>query len=203
MNQQVTDSSLATDLSKKIWKTRGARFNSARRLRRRAHLSLCLISLYSAYTLIATIFSAITPSLPPSSVSAINLITISLSLLILIVSVIEGKGGHELTANSLEDNAKNISKLVDKLKTIAQDPHSIRENTQKISNTYDRLINSCPHNHTPTDYNYFLLQQDDLKNKVKNPKLTLLSYHANQVTFVVAAIIPPAVGFYFWISSMC
>ncbi len=185
----------ATELSTRIWKTKGARLNAYRRLHIRAKLSLCLISLYSAYTLLAGIFSAQILALAPSTVPFFGIATTSLSLLILIISIIESTSGHELIANSLHDNARKLTKLTNQLEILKSQPDSaeLLDTINKISNKYSKIIDTCPHNHSPVDYEAFKLQHAELKASAGSPKISFLQYHLSKIVFTLAALIPPII----------
>ncbi|MGE8360986.1 SLATT domain-containing protein [Pseudomonas sp.] len=190
MNTDKKD--ITSDLATKIWKTKGSRLNAYRRLNVRAKLSLYLISIYSAYVLIASIFEKEFSAAIPNYPSAPNVILISLSLFILIISIIEGTSRSEIIANNLHENAKKLTPLLNKLEIIRNHPSpetSIAQ-LEKINKKYSSIIDSCSDNHSPIDYEKFKLEHSELKGSVEHPLLTHLRYHFFKIAFIVAITIP-------------
>jgi len=182
----------AQDLSTKIWKTRGSRLNSYRRLNVRAKLSLYLISIYSAYGLIASIFEKELSVALAEHPSALKIVLTSLSLFILIVSLIEGTSRNEIIASSLHENAKKLTPLLNKLETLRKQPPSdeLLEKLKAINKKYSSIINSCTDNHSPIDYEKFKLEHKELASSVAHPKMIYALYHLTKIVFTVAVIMP-------------
>lgn len=182
----------ASELSTKIWKTRGSRLNAYRRINSRAKISLYLISIYSSYVLLASIFAEKLEALTPSFPSALNITLISLSLLILVVSIIEGTSRHEVVANNLHECAKKLTPLINRLNIIKDQPPSeaTTATIKKINKKYASIINACADNHSPIDYKKFQLEHPELKVSVENKPLVIMQYHISKIIFFLAATIP-------------
>jgi hypothetical protein len=182
----------ASDLSTKIWKTRGARLNAYRRLNTRAKLSLYLISIYSAYALLASIFEKKLSTTLFKTPDDLNIILISLSLFILITSIIEGTSRNEVTAHNLHENAKKLTPLITKLEILKNTTPSeeLTHQIKKINKKYSAIINSCSDNHSPTDYDKFRIKHTELKSPTDQAWLINVKYYLSTIIFAIAVITP-------------
>jgi len=179
-------------LKTKIWITRGARFNAYRRLNRRSKITTYLISIYSAYVLIASFFEEQLNAYFPEAPSTFKIILFSSSLLILVLSVIENASRYEITAYNLHENAKKLSPLIEKLELLIS-THPNNEDAIKIANEISReyynLINSCAENHSSTDHEKFKLDHPETSPK-KNKLIVLGSYYFSSITFILTIFAP-------------
>ncbi len=105
-------SKFAKDLQTKIWRTSGARFNAARRLRRRERFSCFSIASFSAVGIALTIVQRVYGVPPETNVdNQYTLLALAISLFVLVISLIEGAGGNLLRAERLHQNAVELDTL--------------------------------------------------------------------------------------------
>ena len=189
MNTQEND--YIQTLKTKIWTTRGARFNAYRRLSRRSRITTYLISIYSAYVLIASSFEEQLSIYFPEAPSTLKIVLFSSSLIILLLSVIESSSRYEIAAYNLHENAKKLSPLIEKLDQLATSQASANtlESATSISEEYTDIINSCPENHSSVDYEKFKIDHPELSPH-KNRLLTLAHYYFSSIIFLLTIFTP-------------
>jgi hypothetical protein len=178
------------ELRTKIWKTKGARFNASRRLQTRKNQSSYLISLYSIYILAIAIYSLT----QPTSV-AVNFASTLGSLLILIFSVHEGSQGSETKAERHHVCAKQLGALYDEIALflVTPDVHNFSYSTKK----YAEIIDRCPENHEPIDYEVFKVQHSEFNISACKKVLILFEFHGfNILCFII--MIAPFIFFVLW-----
>lgn len=148
-------------LRRRIWITKGSRFEASRKLSFQGQLSITSISFLSVYAIAISIIQNTVDSTSQCS-NLNNLYTITailLSVFILVLSLLEGLKNYQLRAERLYNNAKELSQLYKKLKFFLSclnlevftenDPYEFIYNIQK---QYDDLIDRCQENHDPDDY---------------------------------------------------
>ena len=149
-------------LKSRIWKTKGSRFNAARRLNNKYQFSLSSISILSIYGIAIPMVQGIVKNPQCQKINDIyNVISLILSVFTLVISLLEGAKNYQLRAEKLHKNAVDISKLERKLELwmVSQsgDPN-FPQKVRCISDEYEKLIKECPENHEPEDYNLFMAQ---------------------------------------------
>lgn len=152
----------AESLNSRFWKTKGSRFNAARRLNNKYLFSLSSISILSVYGIAIPIFqSAVNSSQCPKINNVYNAISLILSVFTLVVSLLEGAKNYQLRAEKLHKNAVDISKLQRELEYLLVNQLGDAELLKKlgdISTRYEELIKDCSENHEPEDYTLFMAQ---------------------------------------------
>ncbi len=149
-------------LSRRMWITRGARFNASRRLTKKHHWSLASISILSVYGISIPIIQSLIDFSKCSEVNQVYSATATvLSVFILVISLLEGGKNFQLRANSLHINAVEISRLCRELEFLLSQKiseESLVQKTKAISDKYEELIADCPYNHEVTDFALFKVQ---------------------------------------------
>ena len=145
--------SFAGSLRKKLWITRGARYNASRRLQSKHNLSISTISYLSAYVLVLA-------ALPFLGVfdfnalqrGALNVATFALSLFILTLSLLEASRNYQGRATSLHNCANEISELYDELELALASGNALTAaRLREISARYHEIIRRFQDNHEPVD----------------------------------------------------
>jgi hypothetical protein len=152
----------SSSLTTKIWKTKGSRFNAARRLNNKYQFSLSSISILSIYGIAIPIIQGIVKNQQCQEINDIyNAISLILSVFTLVISLLEGAKNYQLRAEKLHKNAVELSKLQRDLEYLMVSQLGDAEFRQKvgdISVNYEELIKECPENHEPEDYALFKAQ---------------------------------------------
>ncbi len=159
-----------TTLDKKMWMTRGCRYNTDRRLKKKNNLSLTAISFLSFYVLIISLIPFLEgDKIAGSQDNILSTLAIILSLFILILSLLEASKEYSIKAERLYSCANKINELMSQLK-IAQatikDTTELEKEIERISRSYHSLISSYEENHEDLDLNQFKIE--NRKKKIKN-----------------------------------
>jgi hypothetical protein len=176
---------ILTDLETKIWKTKGARFNAARRLQSRKTWGSYLVSAYSIYILSISIF-LLTQT---SSNNALNLSSIFGSLLILVFSLHEGSLNAEQKAERHHICAKDLTALYDKV--ILRIKQSNESDAETLIRQYAEIIDRCPENHDTIDYELFQTEHEKFKKSWIKKQLIKLEYGIFKKTCLLIIVAPP------------
>lgn len=152
----------AASLSSRMWKTKGSRFNAARRLNNKYQFSLSSISILSIYGIAIPLIQGIVKNSTCQEINDIyNAISLILSVFTLVISLVEGAKNYQIRAEKLYNNAVKISSLQRELEYLIvsklNDPDFIHK-LGEISARYEELIEECPENHEPEDYTLFMVQ---------------------------------------------
>lgn len=195
-------SSLAT----RIWKTKGSRFNAARRLNNKYQFSLSSISILSIYGISIPIVQSIVKNSQCQQINDIyNALSLILSVFTLVISLLESAKNYQLRAEKLHGNAVDISRLQRELEHLIiskSGEADFIENLGNICFRYEDLIKDCPENHAPEDYSLFMVQnRKDFKLSLINGlyirmKLVFIDYWL----YIFVLGIPPVL---FLLSSSC
>lgn len=152
---------LAT-LDNRMWKTKGSRFNAARRLNKKYQFSLSSISILSVYGIAIPVIQSIAKNPQCQKVNSIyNAISLILSVFTLAISLLEGAKNYQIRAEKLHKNAVEISALQRELEFLRINKLEDADFIQKlgtISAEYEDLIKQCSENHEIEDYDLFTVQ---------------------------------------------
>ncbi|MTJ46700.1 SLATT domain-containing protein [Dolichospermum sp. UHCC 0259] len=166
MSNNNTDlKAYSESLMSRIWKTKSARFNAARRLKNKYQFSISSISILSVYGIAIPIIQSIVKNPACQRINDIyNAISLILSVFTLAISLEEGSKNYELRAEKLYNNAVQLSSLQREMEYLMICGLSDNELLQKLgelSVKYDQIIKECPENHEPEDYD--LLKAQNIK----------------------------------------
>ncbi|WP_426133523.1 SLATT domain-containing protein [Pseudomonas sp. PWP3-1b2] len=182
----MTTSSL-DELRTKIWKTKGARFNSSRRLQARKVWGGYLVSAFSIYILAIGIFS-----LTETHTSTIlNLSSIIGSLLILVFSLHEGSLNAEQKAERHHVCARDLTALYDKVSLQIQLGTSNK--AEELIDEYARIIERSPENHELIDYDLFRTEHKDFRVSFLTAIKIEFAYYRFQTICILMIATPPIV----------
>lgn len=152
------------ELRTTAWRTQSARFNAARRLKRRDWFGALSIGGFSALGIGVTVVQkvyAVTAGTP--SDNYLTALSVCLGLFVIVISLIEWGMSGAVKADSLYQNAQALSAFQRKLQQVQAEvadgrmlqPHEITEFREE----YERIKMSCAYNHEPLDDQLFLTQQ--------------------------------------------
>lgn len=136
-------------LDGKIWRTKGARFNAYRRLKRKHYASLFAITFLSFYALVITIANGMDYKIIQISENAFSAINISLSIFILILSTLEIAKNYQSDSENLHRCAIQLNKVYEQLE-LAKIKYTENE-IKEIASSYHNIIASYSQNHEPLD----------------------------------------------------
>lgn len=148
-------------LRTQAWKTMGARYNAARRLRRRDRLANASIATFSAIA-IALVIIQKTYAFAAGSAADNFLTALSacLAVFILVISLMEWGSSNGVKAEWLHRNAEELNAFQGKLQLLLCVPTSAPDwnEVDRMREEYERLKASCPYNHDPVDLQRFAAQ---------------------------------------------
>ena len=152
-----------TKLRTDVWRTSGARYNAARRLKRREYFATISLALLSAMTVAIAFIQKVYA--PPSSEADNYLTAISaiLGIFLLTISLVEWGARTGSVADALHGNAEKLNALQRKIGIAiasngAGNAISLNETTA-LSSEYETIKSDCRHNHSPIDDEYFRMKQ--------------------------------------------
>ncbi|MEM9926840.1 MAG: SLATT domain-containing protein [Cyanobacteria bacterium P01_D01_bin.50] len=162
MNVNSDLDAFASSLRKRIWITKGSRFNAARRLNNKYQFSLSSISILSVYGIAIPFIQNIIKNPQCQQVNDIySAISVILSVFTLVISLLEGAKNYQIRAEKLHGNAVELSSLNRELEYLivskSGEAHFIQE-IGNISVRYEKLVKQCAENHEPEDYTLFMVQ---------------------------------------------
>lgn len=142
------------------WRTYGARYNAARRLRRRALVSTVSLAFFSAATVGLSLIQVI---FPEPSYAALNRYLTALSgcigVFILVTSLIEWGAKNNERADSLHRNAEALNGFSRRLWIRLDHSDAVPlEDALSAQAEYDAIKATCADNHDPVDDRFFVVQ---------------------------------------------
>ena len=187
---------LASSLGRRMWITKGARFNAARRLRACYRLSLLSVSVTAACVL----FLSIAQALLPASVDARPLVlaAIAISLAALVFSLLEVSQRYEARAAALHSSACEIDRLLGRLKLAQSGGLELESKVLlEISDAYHQAIGRYADNHEPID-NWLVRVNDDPTNSAP-AKFLAGVWHKLSATAIYYIACATAIGTTAWL----
>lgn len=151
-----------TKLGTDAWRTSGARYNAARRLRRRELFSTVSLALLSAMT-VAIAFIHRLYALPSSAAdNYLTALSASLGVFLLTISLVEWGAKTGSTADALHRNAEKLNAMQRKIGlqiAINAGTSLTCATVQALSDEYEAIKADCRYNHQPIDDEYFRAKQ--------------------------------------------
>jgi len=149
------------ELRTAAWRTSGARFNSARRLKWRDWLATFSIAMFSAVGVGITIIQRIYEYKVGSDIdNYLTALSVFIGLFVIIISLIEWGLNGPVIREKLYDNAVRLNQFHRKLsQALANSDSSNSFNNDEITELrkeYESIKDSCPFNHEPIDDLLFL-----------------------------------------------
>lgn len=139
---------------KKVWLTRGARFNAHSRLEKHANLSS--LSILTVYIIALNLFPQISFLKSSFKIDDTGYITIILSVLILSISQYVSSKEYKLKAFKFHSCGKELNTIYEVLAIYNENPGTVSlVNIENIANDYQNIINKCEENHSKLDLHVF------------------------------------------------
>lgn len=154
------------ELRRRIWITKGARFNAYNRLKAMHEWSLRSIAFLSAY-LIALTLAPYVPvfALTPHQKDAIAFCSIVLAIFILVLSLLESSKNYQLASERLHQCAQELSDLYNDVERIALAPTRSAGDKDaeagELSHRYAEVVRRYHENHEHVDDQKFRAQYAD------------------------------------------
>lgn len=151
------------DLRTTAWRTEGARFNAARRLKRRDWFATFSIAAFSAagigVTFVQKVYE-ITAGTPADKY--LTAVSLCLGFFVIVISLIEWGGGGAVKAEALFQNAQKLNAFQRELGQVLSEINDKRTlspaEVAQLRERYEQIKVECPHNHEPFDDQLFLTQ---------------------------------------------
>ena len=148
-------------LRTQAWRTAGARYNAARRLKRRDWFATFSIAIFSAVGIaLAVVQKVYVQESTPELDSYITVVAACIGLFVLVISLIEWGASGSVKADTLHRNAELLNKFQRK---IEQDLSSLGDINSSIvterREEYEAIKAGCTYNHEPVDDVLFRAQQ--------------------------------------------
>lgn len=140
------------------WRTAGARYNAARRLRQRESVSSASLALFSAAIIIVSLVQALYSDRIGSGLAThLTAITASFGMFALIVSLLEAGARSGERASRLFFNAESLNDFQKRMASAEVDGYS------EFLREYKAIKDSLGDNHDPVDDEYFVLAHRESK----------------------------------------
>ncbi len=144
--------------------TAGARFNAARRLKKRDWFGTFSIAMFSAISIgiaaVQKVYAFSTGSLADNYLTALS---ISIGLFVVVISLIEWGVNARLHADMFQKNAEDLNHFrreLDLRLAKAEDGFTLsHEEADLLNEKYERIMRSCPINHETIDKELFDIEE--------------------------------------------
>ncbi len=143
-------------LQTQAWRTSGARYNAARRLKRRELFSTVSLAMFSALSIAVAFIQRIYASLAGSTLdNYLTALSVCLGVFLLAISLMEWGAANGAKADALHRNAEDLNafqrKLAQRLAQIDAGAELIWDTVEDLRNEYEIIKERCSHNHEPLD----------------------------------------------------
>jgi hypothetical protein len=143
------------------WRTAGARYNAARRFKRRDLFATLSLSLFAASGIGLAVVQRIYPFEPGSSAdNYITALSVCIGVFLLVISLIEWGAGNSVKADRLHQNAEELNSFQRKLGLIIHDLQAGNPRTyqqvDEYRQQYDEIKVRSQFNHDPLDDHLFV-----------------------------------------------
>lgn len=205
-----------SDLRTISWRTAGARYNAARRLKHREWFSTFSLASLSALSIAVAFAQKVyspTPGTPLDNY--LSSLAVALGVFLLAISLMEWGAGYGARAEALHRNAELLTAFQLKLaQTLAQIDAGRPVTDKEVDDLrleYEAIKDKCPHNHIPSDDALFRAHQrlaEEFKGENGKPTMSLLVaaqtrllWHASELWFfgIVWILVLGALGYSWWI----
>lgn len=166
-------------LRTQTWRTMGARYNAARRLKRRDFIATFSIAMFSLIGIaIAVVQKVYAPKAASDLDNYLTVLSVCIGLFVLVISLIEWGLAATVKADALHRNAEELNQHQRKIEQVlAASAHPSEADVTSIREEYERIKAGCPFNHEPVDDVLFRsqhrLSQENL-DKDQKPKMSWL-----------------------------
>jgi hypothetical protein len=184
-------------LLRKMRTTRECRYRGANRLEKLQRLStysICALSFYLVLISIAMAISQISTSLTTNEQVGTTFLSISMSIFVIIISLIENYKNYSVRADDLRRCAEAISMLINRYEV------SSKADKEALFQLYQDILNRSRFSHGNIDLWSALLSHPDLNSKPDEMKKIRQNYFRNAIRaywiqFPLSVILPPLLFF--------
>lgn len=153
-----------SDLRTTAWRTAGARYNAARRLKQRETFSTVSLALLSALSVAAAVAQRIySPNSGTALDNYLTAISVAVGVFLLAISLLEWGAANGAKSDGLHRNAEELTAYQIKLKQNLAQMNLGKVLTDAEVDSfrieYEAIKNRCAHNHSPLDDKLFRAQQ--------------------------------------------
>lgn len=153
-----------SDIRTKAWRTSGARYNAARRLKQRETFSTISLAMLSALSVAAAVAQRLYSPQPGTVLdNYLAGVSVALGLFLLVISLLEWGAAYGAKADALHRNAEDLTayhiKLAHVLARIDLEEKVTNWEVDALRVEYETIKDRCPHNHEPCDDELFRSQQ--------------------------------------------
>lgn len=148
-------------LRTQAWRTSGARYNAARRLKRRDWLATFSIAMFSAIGIaLAVVQKVYVQKSTPELDNYVTVISACIGLFVLVISLIEWGTAGSVKADALYRNAELLNQFQRKIDQDLTTPGELSEAIVTARREeYETIKAGCAYNHEPVDDVLFRAQQ--------------------------------------------
>lgn len=148
-------------LRTQAWRTSGARYNAARRLRRRDWFATFSIAMFSAIGIALTVVQKVyVPKAGSDLDNYLTVLSFFVGLFVIVISLIEWGFSGSVKADALHRNAELLNqhqrKIAQALATTGDPGEAV---VTQLREEYEAIKDSCSYNHEPVDDELFRAQQ--------------------------------------------
>ena len=145
-----------TGLRTQAWRTAGARYNAARRLRRRELFSTVSLAFFSSLTIVLAFIQRIYAVQPGTQLdNYLTALSVCLGVFLLSISLMEWGAANGAKADSLHRNAEDLTafqlKVAQCLAGISEGESMTWGTVETLRDEYETVKGRCSHNHLPLD----------------------------------------------------
>lgn len=168
-------------LRTEAWRTSGARYNAARRLRRRDWFATFSIAMFSAIGIALTVVQKVyVPKEGSDLDNYLTVLSVFIGLFVIVISLIEWGFSGSVKADTLHRNAELLNHYQRKIaQALAASGDPSHEVVTQLREEYEAIKDSCPCNHEPVDDVLFRAQHRLSPENLdinKKPKMTWLAW---------------------------
>jgi SMODS and SLOG-associating 2TM effector domain family 5 len=169
-----------TELRTRVWRTSGARYNAARRLRLRDWFATFSIAMFSAIGIALAVVQKVYAFDANSPVDRyITVLSVAIGLFVIVISLIEWGFSAAVKADVLHRNAEQLNRLqLEIAQTLASESKHDSDAATIMRKRYEEIKDSCSFNHEPIDDALFRSQNrlsPEFSDKVDNPSMCLIT----------------------------
>ncbi|MDP3654055.1 MAG: SLATT domain-containing protein [Rhodoferax sp.] len=148
-------------LQTQAWRTMGARYNAARRLKRRDWIATFSIAIFSAIGIaLAVVQKVYVHTGTPDLDNYITVFSVCIGLFVLVISLIEWGTSGSVKADALYRNAELLNRHQRKIgQILAESGEPSDVVATDLREAYEAIKESCSYNHEPVDDLLFQAQQ--------------------------------------------
>jgi len=188
-------------LRQHAWRTAGARYNAARRLKRRDWIATFSIAIFSAVGIAIAVAQKVYSPKPSSDLdNYLTVAAVCIGLFVIVISLIEWGFSAAVKADALYRNAESLNRHQRKVAQVLAAGGEIAEaSVTLLREEYERIKDSCPYNHEPVDHRLFTAQHRlSIENGDTEGKPTMTWFGATWATLM--DVLSSAKGFLiFWV----